>query len=280
MPRKSVHMCVCMCTEIYVNVHLHIYTCVHFMLMYVRVIAYTHSPSLRVSASSHVAMHASTHPSGHADTHTRTMQIGTAAEGVPALAAAKDFAALVALMREHPADPVVARAVCEVFHDLASGNNDANRQAIGAAGGAEVVVLALKQHLAVASVAEWASRAAVNLAAHNNDANQAALAAAGGIEALTAVLHEHAANAEVKENACWALYNIGASDRALQKRIWEAGAEPVVRAAVNAPDATADTREEGQRLLDKLAEVSVCVMRGCVYTRAPVPAMASVSEYV
>ena len=249
------------------------------MFMHARVIAYTHSPSLRVSASSHVAMHASTHPSGHADTHTRTMQIGTAAEGVPALAAAKDFAALVALMREHPADPVVARAVCEVFHDLASGNNDANRQAIGAAGGAEVVVLALKQHLAVASVAEWASRAAVNLAA-NNDANQAALAAAGGIEALTAVLHEHAANAEVMQYACGALYTIGASDRALQKRIWEAGAEPVVRAAVNAPDATADTREEGQMLLDKLAEVSVCVMRGCVYTRAPVPAMASVSEYV
>ena len=180
------------------------------------------------------------------------MQIGTAAEGVPALAAAKDFAALVALMREHPADPVVARAVCEVFHDLAL--DDANRQAIGAAGGAEVVVLALKQHLAVASVAEWASRAAVNLAALY-DANQAALAAAGGIEALTAVLHEHAANAEVKQYACGALYTIGWSDRALQKRIREAGAEPVVRAAVNAPDATADTRKWGQRLLDKLAEV-------------------------
>ena len=84
------------------------------------------------------------------------------------LAAAKDFAALVALMREHPADPVVARAVCEEFHDLAY-DNDANRQAIGAAGGAEVVVLALKQHLAVASVAEWASGAAVNLAANNAD---------------------------------------------------------------------------------------------------------------
>ena len=110
--------------------------------------------------------------------------------------------------------------------------------------------------------------------------NQAALAAAGGIEALTAVLHEHAANAEVMQYACGALYTIGASDRALQKRIWEAGAEPVVRAAVNAPDATADTRKQGQRLLDKLAEVSVCVECGCVYTRAPVPAMASVSEYV
>lgn len=203
----------------------------------------------------------------HANTHLQLIE-GSA----PALAAAKDFAALVALMREHPADPVVARAVCEVFHDLASGNNDANRQAIGAAGGAEVVVLALKQHLAVASVAEWASRAAVNLAVH--DANQAALAAAGGIEALTAVLHEHAANAEVKQYACGALYNIGWSDRALQKRIREAGAEPVVRAAVNAPDATADTRKQGQRLLDKLAEVSVCVECVCIYTSALVPAIS------
>ena len=102
------------------------------------------------------------------------------------LAAAKDFAALVALMREHPADPVVARAVCKELRNLASGNNDTNR---------------------------------------------------------TAILE-------------------------------------LMRAAVNAPDATADTREEGQMLLDKLAEVSVCVECGCVYTRAPVPAMASVSEYV
>ena len=85
---------------------------------------------------------------------------------------------------------------------------------------------------------------------------------------MTAVLHEHAANAEVMQYACWALGNIGASDRALQNRIWEAGAEPVVRAAVNAPDATDKTREKGQRLLDKLAEVSVCVECACVYILA------------
>ena len=82
------------------------------------------------------------------------------------------------------------------------------------------------------------------------------------------MLHEHAANAEVMQYACWALNNIGASDRALQKRIREAGAEPVVRAAVNAPDATADTRKWGQRLLDKLAEVSVCVECAGVYMLA------------
>ena len=82
----------------------------------------------------------------HANTHLQMME-----RRVRDLAAAKDFAALVALMREHPADPVVARAVCEVFHDKAL--DDANRQAIGAAGGAEVVVLALKQHLAVAWLA-------------------------------------------------------------------------------------------------------------------------------
>ena len=110
----------------------------------------------------------------HASTHLQLIE-GSA----PALAAAKDFAALVALMREHPADPVVARAVCEELLNLASGNNDANRTAIR-----------------------------------------------------------------------------------------EAGAEPVVRAAVNAPDATADTREKGQWLLDKLAEVSVCVECACVYILA------------
>ena len=77
-------------------------------------------------------------------------------------------------MREHPADPVVARAVCKELRNLASGNNDTNR---------------------------------------------------------TAILE-------------------------------------LMRAAVNAPDATADTRREGQRLLDKLAEVSVCVECAGVYILA------------
>ena len=59
----------------------------------------------------------------------------------------------------------------------------------------------------------------------------------------------------VMQEACSALHNIGVSDEALQKRIKDAGAEPLVRAAVAAPDATDDTKKYGQMLLDKLGKV-------------------------
>ena len=97
--------------------------------------------------------------------------------------------------------------------------------------------------------------------AYYADANRARIAAAGGIEAVVRVMGEHQANAAVMQDACWALGNIGWSDEALQKRIKDAGAEPLVRAAVAAPDATDNTKKYGQRLLDKLM-VCVCV---CIY---------------
>ena len=56
----------------------------------------------------------------------------------------------------------------------------------------------------------------------------------------------------------------------MQKRIKDAGAEPLVRAAVAAPDATDDTKEQGQMLLAKLMVcVCVCVcVRVCVCIHA------------
>ena len=100
---------------------------------------------------------------------------------------------------------------------------------------------------------EHACGALANLA--SLDGNQASIAAAGGIDAVVRVMGEHQANAAVMEEACWALRSIGGSDEALQKRIKDAGAEPLVRAAVAAPDATDDTKREGQWLLDKLGKV-------------------------
>ena len=72
---------------------------------------------------------------------------------------------------------------------------------------------------------------------------------------MVRVMGEHQANAAVMQYACWALGIIGWSDEALQKRTKDAGAEPLVRAAVAAPDATDDTKEKGQRLLDELGKV-------------------------
>ena len=111
----------------------------------------------------------------------------------------------------------------------------------------------LQEHHANAAVMEQACWALSKLVYVGH--NSAAVAAAGGIEALVRVMGEHQANAAVMENACFALYNIGRSDEALQKRINDAGAEPLVRAAVAAPDATDATKEYGQKLLDKLGKV-------------------------
>ena len=56
----------------------------------------------------------------------------------------------------------------------------------------------------------------------------------------------------------------------MQKRIKDAGTEPLVCAAVAAPGASDRTKELGQKLLDKLGKVRVCmagwrkrVMRWC-----------------
>ena len=84
-------------------------------------------------------------------------------------------------------------------------------------------------------------------------------------------MREHHANAAVMEQAMRALCNIGWSDEALQKRIKDAGAEPLVRAAVAASDATDVTKKEGQMLLGKLmVRVCVCIdacsAYMCMYT--------------
>ena len=130
---------------------------------------------------------------------------------------------------------------------------DAHRARIVAAGGIETVVRVMEEHHANAAVMRQACGALWDLACLT--ANQARIGAAGGIEAVVRVMGEHQANAAVMQQACWALGNIGWSDQALQKRIKDAGAEPLVRAAVAAPDATDKTKERGQRLLDKLGKV-------------------------
>ena len=76
---------------------------------------------------------------------------------------------------------------------------------------------------------------------------------------------EHHANAAMMEQACRALGNIRRSVQALLMRIKDAGAEPLVRAAVAAPGATDKTKERGQRLGQAGQGVSVqgVTVRAC-----------------
>ncbi|MGB1607596.1 MAG: hypothetical protein ACPIOQ_83485, partial [Promethearchaeia archaeon] len=167
---------------------------------------------------------------------------------------AKDIAELVEGLRAHVDDHAAALAACQALARLTAGEQPKKAAAIVKAGGIEAVLAAGAKHAGSAQVAEQMCRVLRSLAYYSND-NRAAIAAAGGIEAVVRVMRKHQANAAVMQQACGALCNIGWSDEALQKRIKDAGAEPLVRAAVAAPDATDDTKEEGQMLLDKLGKV-------------------------
>ena len=159
---------------------------------------------------------------------------------------------MVRAIGEHHADAAVARHACWALLNLAANNAD-NTARIAAAGGIEAVVRVMGEHQANAAVMEQACAALTGLACLT--ANRARIAAAGGIEAVVRVLGEHQANAAVMQEACGALCLIGFWDEALQKRIKDAGAEPLVRAAVAAPDATDATKSEGQYLLFNLGKV-------------------------
>ena len=176
--------------------------------------------------------------------------MGEQTDKAAAIARARGIEAVLAAGAKHAGSAQVAEQVCRVLRSLACKSDD-NVAAIAAAGGIEAVVRVLGEHHANAAVMQRACGALSNFAALA--ANQARIAAAGGIEAVVRVMGEHQANAAVMEQACRALFNIGWSDEALQKRIKDAGAEPLVRAAVAAPDATDATKE--QRLLDKLGKV-------------------------
>ena len=174
---------------------------------------------------------------------------------------AKDIAELVEGLRANVDDLPAALAACQALAHLLEGEVPEKAAAVVKAGGIEAVLAAGAKHAGSAQVAEQVCSVLVDLA-YKSDDRKAAIAAAGGIEAVVRVMGEHQANAAVMEQACWALRNIGGSDKALQKRIKDAGAEPLVRAAVAAPDATDKTKEQGQMLLDKLM-VCACV---CLYT--------------
>ena len=170
---------------------------------------------------------------------------------------AKDIAELVRSLSAHVDDHAAVLAACQTLWRLTEGEQEEKAAAVVKAGGIEAVLAAGAKHCGSADVAEQMCRVLRSLASYSADI-RAGIVASGGIEAVVRVLREHQANAAVMQQACWSLCYIGTvpgSDDALQKRIKDAGAEPLVRAAVAAPDATDDTKEQGQELLDELGKV-------------------------
>ena len=160
-------------------------------------------------------------------------------------------------LRANVDDLPAALAACQALASLLEGEVPEKAAAVVKAGGIEAVLAAGAKHSGSAQVAEKVCSVLGDLG-NESDENEARIAAAGGIEALVRVLGEHQGNAAVMEQACRALSNIVCSDQKLQKRMKDAGAEPLVRAAVAGPDATDATKEMGQKLLAKMM-VCVCV---------------------
>ena len=78
--------------------------------------------------------------------------------------------------------------------------------------------------------------------------------AEGGISALLGAMQRHPASAKVQESACITLWNlVGNADNKV--KVKSAGAEDAAKRAMALKDATADTKEWGQRVLDNLKNV-------------------------
>ena len=129
-----------------------------------------------------------------------------------------------------------------------------NIETLGSRKNFGAIVSGMKSHAMHAGIQEKACRAFNDRSFASAD-NQVLIAEVGGIPLILAALDKHAEHAAVVEQACGALCNIGWSDKVLQKSIKAAGAVKLLRAAVGRSDATADTKELGQQLLNRLGRL-------------------------
>jgi hypothetical protein len=160
-----------------------------------------------------------------------------------------DGSAIVQGMLTHSEHAGVQQQACVVLRSLSL--NDCNKLMIAEAGGIEAVVAAMKTHKTNDSVQKYACWALWYLAINNG--NKVKIAVAGGLEAVVSAIKAHQTRVFVQQYACLALLSLAAKD-SLRQRIKTAGAGGVecVKHAVNASNATTDTKRWGNDLLDKL----------------------------
>ena len=68
-------------------------------------------------------------------------------------------------------------------------------------------------------------------------------------------MQHHPTNAKVQQAGCGALQNLAANNSANRVKAKSAGAEDAVKRAMALQDATANTKEWGQQVLDRLKNV-------------------------
>jgi hypothetical protein len=171
--------------------------------------------------------------------------------------------AIVAGMRMHPDTVGLQEVGCEILAKLSS--RERNKVSIVTERGIEAVVHAMQKHCQSTRTQEAACRFLANLAEGSID-NQTVIARNGGIESTIQAISSHQSgeskeessaqrNARVQEAGCQALINIGMSLRRHRARIRISNGKHHVEAAMNAPMATAKTKDLGRGLL-KMLEAS------------------------
>ena len=166
------------------------------------------------------------------------------------VAAEGGIGAIVGAMQRQPRANVQA-AACRALWYLTI--NPDNKVKVAAEGGVGAIVSALKNHPADAKVQEEGCGALRSLA-YNNADNQVRIAAEGGVGAIVSAMQHHPTHAKIQETACVALYNL-TFNSANKAKAKSAGAEDAVKRAMALQDATANTKEWGQIVLDRLKNV-------------------------
>ena len=103
-----------------------------------------------------------------------------------------------------------------------------------------------------AKVQEAACNALCCLAA--NPHNKVKVAAEGGVGAIVSAMQHHPTHAKIQHAGCGALLNLTLNS-ANKAKAKSAGAEDAVKRAMALQDATAKTKEKGQKVLDRLKNV-------------------------
>ncbi len=111
----------------------------------------------------------------------------------------------------------------------------------------------MQNHPADAKVQEVGCNALGKLAI--NDANEVRIAAEGGVGAIVKALQNHPADAKVQEAGCAALHNLTTNNSDNKAKAKSAGAEDAVKRAMALQDATAETKQWGQIVLERLKNV-------------------------
>ena len=116
------------------------------------------------------------------------------------------------------------------------------------------IVHGMNKHAGHHAVQEEGCGALANLAANNAD-HTVRIAKQGGIEAIVKALEIHRGIAAVQGQGCRALWYLSCDNADNKERTYEAGAKGLIRQAMAATNATAKTKEYGEKLVGKFSGI-------------------------